>query len=155
MTNVPYVNEVQPLLPLPQDKADWVAWANDLPASQAMGMRALECVPGRAKAVLEHSVWPLNPNGSVHGGLLLGVSDHLGGCVAMTMMPSGEYCATATLTMQFMSPAVLPLTFEAVVTRSGRTLAFVDLAVTSSDGRRCATVVGSWSMNLLSTVTRR
>jgi uncharacterized protein (TIGR00369 family) len=142
-------NEVRQMRPLPHDPGEWAAWADDLPASLAMALRAVAIEPGHAHVALDRSIWPLNPNGSVHGGLVLAVADHVGGMAAMTVMPPGEYCATATLASQFQRPAVLPLMFEASVTRSGRTLAFVELTVSSGDGRRCASVVGTWSLNLL------
>jgi uncharacterized protein (TIGR00369 family) len=114
-----------------------------------MGIRPSNVERGRAVVRLEHSIWPLNPNGSVHGGLVLAVADHVGGMASMTVMPPGEYCATATLTSQFLRPAILPLEFDATVTRSGRTLAFVDLDVTGGDGQMCTRLSGTWSLNLL------
>jgi hypothetical protein len=43
---------------------------------------------------------------------------------------------------------------EATVTHSGRTLAFVDVTVSSGDDRRCTTIVGTWSLNLLAPADR-
>src|ERR1041384_6788886 len=131
-------NEIQDPRPLPADADAWMAWAGDLPASTFMHIRPLRVERGRVVARLEDSIWPLNQNGAVHGGLVLAVGDHVGGMSAMTVMEPGEFCATAMLTSQFLRPAVLPLEFDATVLRSGRTLAFVSVEVAGRDGRLCA-----------------
>ena len=142
-------NEAQSPRPLPADPGAWTAWASDLPASMFMHIRPSYVEPGRAVARLEDSIWPLNPSGAVHGGLVLAVADHVGGMSAMTVMEPGEFCATATLASQFLRPAILPLEFDATVMRSGRTLAFVSLDVVGRDGRLCTKFSGTWSLNLL------
>jgi uncharacterized protein (TIGR00369 family) len=141
-------NEIQSPHPLPAEARLWTAWAEDLPASTFMRIRPSTVERGRVLARLEESIWPLNPNGAVHGGLVLAVADHVGGMSAMTVMDPGEFCATATLASQFVRPAILPLEFDATVTRSGRTLAFVSLDVVGRDGRLCTRFTGTWSLNL-------
>jgi uncharacterized protein (TIGR00369 family) len=144
-------NEVQPHRPLPADSTAWPAWAADLPASTFMRIRPSIVERGRVLARLEESIWPLNPNEAVHGGLVLAVADHVGGMAAMTVMEPGQYCATAMLASQFLRPAILPLDYDATVVRAGRTLAFVSLDVVGRDGQLCTKFNGTWSLNLLGT----
>jgi len=144
-------NEVQPYQPLPADPTAWTAWAANLPTSTFMRIRPSIVERGRILARLEESIWPLNPNEAVHGGLVLAIADHVGGISAMTVMEPGQYCATAMLASQFLRPAFLPLEYDATVVRAGRTLAFVNLDVVGRDGQLCTTFNGTWSLNLLRT----
>jgi uncharacterized protein (TIGR00369 family) len=102
---------------------------------------------GRAIVVLERSIWPLNPNGAVHGGLVLAAADHIMGMAAMSTMEPGQICATATLGSQFLRPAMAPLLFDASVERAGRTLAFVELTVAGEHRRSCVRASGAWAIN--------
>lgn len=133
--------------PHPADPGEWPAWAAELPFVRAVELHPTIVVPGRAFAVLERSVWPLNPNGAVNGGLIAAVADQVMGIAAMTVVEPGLMTATATLDSHYLRPARLPLTFDAHVTRSGRSITFVQLDVTGADGRSCLAALGTWSCN--------
>jgi acyl-coenzyme A thioesterase PaaI-like protein len=141
--------EAQEFIPLPADRQDWMTWASGLPASRALGLVSVTIEPGAVRMKLDRSVWPLNPNGSIHGGLVLGVADHVMGIAAMTVTEPGQICATVSLTGNFHLPARLPLLFEAVVDSRRRTMAFVTLTITDADGQPCNRCVGTWSINRL------
>lgn len=141
------MSTAQEFRPLPADPSEWAAWCDGLPASQAMGLRCESIVRGTARMTLEESILPLNPNGAVHGGLVIGVADHVMGMAAMTVTEPGQAVATVSLTGNFQRPARLPLTFEAVVENAGRTVAFVSLTVHDGAGRACCQCVGNWTIN--------
>lgn len=86
----------------------------------------------------------LNPNGSVHGGVLLGLLDFTLGATAEqvlaetrgdTVTHGDRHPATITLTTQFTSPAGpdVPLFGEARVRRQTRSLTFVTGELISAD----------------------
>jgi limonene-1,2-epoxide hydrolase len=134
--------------PLKSDSAAaWTQWIDSLPATQAMGLRCQSVDQGRLMMTMEKSVWPLNPNGALHGGLVVAAADHVMGVAATTMLDAGRVTATASLTTEFHLPAFPPVTFEAQVVRNGRTLAFVDLSCFEADGRRCGAATGVWSIS--------
>ncbi len=136
-----------PFVPFPADQAAWSSWVNELTISKVCGFTCASIEPGRVQIDVERSPWPLNPNGAVHGGLVLAMADHVMGIATFTVMEPERICATADLTAQFHRPAFAPLAFEAVVERKGRTLAFVELTVKGGDGRVCTRGIGSWSID--------
>jgi uncharacterized protein (TIGR00369 family) len=125
----------------------WVAWANALPHSTAMGLVCNSVEPGRAQLTLASSPWTLNPSGSVHGGLILAAVDQCMGIAVLSRLELGQIPATATLQSEFHRPAKAPLRFEAVVTRLGRTLAFVEVHVYDRDERLCVKTSASFSVD--------
>jgi uncharacterized protein (TIGR00369 family) len=129
------------------DADDWIQWAEGLPASHVMRLRCTLAEPGHVVVVMEHSDWPLNPNGAAHGGMVVAWADHCFGLVASTAVDPGKVPATATLTAEFVRPAVPPLTFDARVDRAGRTLAFISIDVRDAVGLLAAKVSGTMSID--------
>jgi len=123
------------------------AWAERLAVSQAMGLRCQSMAPGRAVVEMDASEWPLNPSGAVHGGLVLAWADHCFALAAMPALPPGSIPATASLSAQFLRPALPPLTFDTRVDRTGRTLAFLTVDVYEGGGRLAARVSGTMSVD--------
>lgn len=117
---------------------DWRRWSEELPISAALGLRCRELAGGRGLFTIESA--PLgvpNPNGSIHGGLLVAIADQCMGAVAMTVLSPGLLPVTASIHSQYHRPAVAPVTFDARVTKQGRALIFVNVDVHDSDGRLC------------------
>jgi len=112
-----------------------------------MGLTCASIARGGVRMTLEESILPLNPNGAVHGGLVIGIADHVMGMAAMTVTEPGQAVATVTLTGNFQRPARLPLTFDALVENAGRTVAFVSLTVHDGAGRACCRCIGTWTLN--------
>lgn len=121
----------------------WVEWAEAMPVSKEIGMRCTKIESGRATLVIDESTWPLNPNGALHGGMVIACADHCFGIVAMTVVDNGHVPATATFTSDFLRPALPPLTFEASIDRVGRTLAFVTVDVFDRNGKVTTKVNGT------------
>jgi uncharacterized protein (TIGR00369 family) len=133
--------------PSVEDWGLWPQWASNLPASIEMGLVCVSVEPGRAVMTMAESAWPLNPNRSVHGGLVAAAADQAGGVAAVAACGEGTFPATATLTAQFLRPALPGLTFDCRLTRGGKRLLFVDIDVTDRDGHLCTKFSGTWSVN--------
>jgi len=124
----------------------WIDWANGLPIAAAMGLRCVSLDAGATRMVLDNSDWPCNPNGAVHGGLVFAAADQSMGVAAISSLEPGLVAFTASLNIDFLSPAFPPVTLDATVTRRGRTLAFVELSAVGADGRTCLRASGVWSV---------
>jgi uncharacterized protein (TIGR00369 family) len=136
---------IMPPAPHGGEPAEWITWVENQHITDMIGMRCVQAEPGRVTIIVEASPWPLNPNGAVHGGLVLAWADHCFGMVGMTTAEPGQMPATATLTAEFVRPAIPPLTYEARVDRSGRTLTFISVNVHNALGGLCAKVSGTMS----------
>jgi uncharacterized protein (TIGR00369 family) len=123
--------------PYGQDEQAWRRWAERTPILDAYEVRCTTIGPGRAVLVLDHSPIPLNPNGSLFGGITAAIADAAFGCVFMPSVNEGQLPATAHLSVEYHRPAFLPLTFDARVTNQGRSMLFCHVSVAGSDGRIC------------------
>lgn len=121
----------------------WMAWVDSHPISELIGMRCLAAEPGHVRIRVEESGWPLNPNGAVHGGMVVAWADQCLGLASMTVSPPGSMPATATLAAEFVRPAIPPLTYDVRVHRAGRTLVFITMEVLDAGERLCAKVTGT------------
>jgi uncharacterized protein (TIGR00369 family) len=124
----------------------WAQWVSDMSVSKHLGLRCVEVDEARVKLVLDGSDWCTNPNGAVHGGIVIACADQAFGAVVSTVVPPAAMPATATFTSDFLRPAFPPLEFDAVVDRVGRTLAFVSVTVTDRFGKVCNQVRGTMAV---------
>lgn len=115
------------------DSRAYTEWVNSLPLAPAFGIDCVAASRGSTTMTLVESPIATNPNGAVHGGILSALIDHAMGATAMTVMQDGTAAVTATLTIDYLAPAVLPLTFETTVLRHTRALVFVQTQVISGD----------------------
>ena len=147
MTAEPPQTEVQGFVlpPTIEDEASWCAWADGLPASAALNLRCRSAGPSEVTAIIETSPWPLNPNGSMFGGLLAAGLDQTLGLAAMAAKYPDGITATSSLTCNFVRPAIPPLTFQARVVRTGRVLISLEGSVLDNSGAICAYAIGTWS----------
>lgn len=111
--------------------------------SRVLGLTCSRAEKGAVTVRMQESIWPLNPNGAVHGGLVIACADQCFGLVSMTAVERELAPATATLNSEFVRPALLPLTFHARVDRAGRTMAFISVDVFDRDGRLATKVSGT------------
>ncbi|GAA4544114.1 PaaI family thioesterase [Pseudonocardia xishanensis] len=132
--------------PSPPKKGDWpgwLSWANALPSIAGLCMDMETMTHGYARATVERSIMPLNPNGAVHGGLVAAFADQIGAMALMPMVGPERTAVTGTLRVEYLRAALLPLVLEARVERLTRALVFVR-AELSSGGRVCALASGTW-----------
>lgn len=121
----------------------WIAWAEQLPLIDGLGVRCTSITDGRGTFELERSIFRVNPNGSVNGGVLSAVIDQVMGAVSMRHVSAGFVVNTASLDVRFLRPAMAPLTFEGTIAKAGRTLVFVDVVVRDHAGRVTNTAAGT------------
>jgi uncharacterized protein (TIGR00369 family) len=74
-----------------------------------------------------------NPNGAVHGGIVSAMIDHVMGVTLLSALPARNAAVTATLTVNFLEPAIVPLTLGTHITRASRALMFAECEVFSGD----------------------
>lgn len=114
------------------ESGGYVAWVNSLPLATEFGITCVRAARGTTTMELVSSPIANNPNGAVHGGIVSALIDHAMGATAMTVMPTRTAAVTATLNIDYLAPAVLPLTFETTVVRHSRALVFVQTHVRSA-----------------------
>lgn len=125
------------------DGGDWLGWAKSLPMCQDLGLICTEISERSATFTLSEVPLSPNPNGAVNGGLVAAAADQAMGVIAVRMSPPGLLPATASLHIQFHSPALAPLTLRASALGGGRRVVYVEVAVEDRNGRRCATSQGT------------
>jgi 1,4-dihydroxy-2-naphthoyl-CoA hydrolase len=69
-----------------------------------LGIRLAETWPGGMRAELVVRDDLLNPFGSLHGGVLAGLCDHLLGTVCYPVIPPGAWAATTEFKLNYLAP---------------------------------------------------
>jgi uncharacterized protein (TIGR00369 family) len=121
----------------------WIAWANRLPNLVEIGMECTHLDGTSGEFLLRESVWQLNPNGGINGGLVVAAADQALGTTALSAMPPQSLPATATITASYLRPAFPPLLLRAEVSQSGRRLVFVTVDIEDREGRICVRSSGT------------
>lgn len=132
-----------PVPPEDPASAEWLDWANGHPVSAAIGLRCTEVGVDHVVCELPR-ILLANPNGSVHGGIVAAILDQALAYASITAMPAGSLPNTTNIQVQYLRPAMAPLTLRATVTKGGRALVFTRAEVHDRDGRLCATGDGTF-----------
>ena len=82
--------------------ADGASGGGGLP--DYLGIRTTDVGPGTMTAQLDIRPELLNPFGSVHGGVLAALTDHVLGAVLYPVIPTGAWAATTQLNLNFTAP---------------------------------------------------
>lgn len=69
-----------------------------------LGIRTTDVGPGTMTAKMDIRPELLNPFGSVHGGVLAALTDHVLGAVLYPVIPRGSWAATTQLNLNFTAP---------------------------------------------------
>lgn len=69
-----------------------------------LGIETLEVSPGRMRAALKVRDQLLNPFGSLHGGVLSALVDHVLGAVLYPVIPVGSWAATTEFKLNLIKP---------------------------------------------------
>jgi uncharacterized protein (TIGR00369 family) len=69
-----------------------------------LGIRTTDIGPGTMTAELDIRPELLNPFGTVHGGVLAALTDHVLGAVLYPVIPKGSWAATTQLNLNFTAP---------------------------------------------------
>jgi len=116
----------------------WKAWADGHPMSAAIGLVCTDAGPDSATTVLAEPPLP-NPNGSVHGGMLAAALDQTLALASLRVMAPGSLPNTTNMQVQYLRPALAPLTIRARVLKTGKAMIFVRAVVEDREGRVCTT----------------
>ena len=98
-----------------------------------MGIEITDLELGWARARMEYRDTYVNPNGSVHGGLIFSLADSVAGTAACTR---GNMVTTSTGSIYFLNAAFHPkvLVAEATELKAGRSLMTYDVKVKTDTG---------------------
>lgn len=98
-----------------------------------MGIEITDLELGWARATMEYRDTQINPNGSVHGGLIFSLADSVAGTAACTR---GNMVTTSTGSIYFLNAAFHPkmLVAEATELKAGKSLMTYDVKVKTDTG---------------------
>ncbi len=115
------------------------AKANDVAVARLIGFEARNVADGRATVVLAAEPQHANPMGTLHGGILCDIADAaMGMAFASTLAPEESF-TTVDLRINFFRPVwQARLRVEGTVVQRGRTIGYVECAVTDEENRLVA-----------------
>lgn len=97
------------------------------PAMAALGIGIVEVGPGRVVLTMAHRADLTQQHGFLHAGIVSTGLDSACGYAAFTLMPADAGVLTIEFKVNLLAPARGPeLSFEATVTKPGRTISVVD-----------------------------
>ena len=112
------------------------------PFADHLGLRILSAQPDRIEAEMLASPQLINRNGTLHGGAVMGMADHLGGLGAFMNIGPTESTATVESKTNFFRaiPAGDMLRGVSVLLHGGRQTMVWQTTLTRSDGKMAAMV---------------
>lgn len=129
----------------PRSGDEWLEYCNGHPASKVVGLTAIHAEADAMQFRLADAP-AMNPNGSVHGGMLAAALDNALAQTAMIGMPDSGLPNTAGMNVQYLRPAMPPLDIVIRVTRGGRRMVFVRAEVFTKGDVLCATADGTFAV---------
>lgn len=103
-----------------------------------LGVRFVEMTAGRLLATMDVRDELLTPFGTLHGGVMAGLVDHVMGCVLYPLMPRGQWAATTEFKLNYLAPVKRgTLSAESKVVALGRRTAVVTVEVSNADQLVC------------------
>ncbi len=108
-----------------------------------LGVRFLEFGPGRLEAELPVRPDLLTPFGTLHGGAMAALVDHVLGCVLYPLMRRGQWAATTEFKLNYLTAVKGGvLRVESTIVSLGRRSAVVRVEV-ENEGRAVCTALGT------------
>ncbi len=115
------------------------ARTNDVPVARLIGFEAKEIGDGRATVTLAAGPQHANPMGTLHGGILCDIADAAMGIAFASTLAPEESFATVELKINFFRPVwQARLRAEGAVVQRGRTIGYVECAITDEENRLVA-----------------
>jgi 1,4-dihydroxy-2-naphthoyl-CoA hydrolase len=103
-----------------------------------LGVRFVEFTAGRLVATMDVRADLLTPFGTLHGGVMAGLVDHVLGCVLYPLMPRGQWAATTEFKLNYLAAVKGgTLTAESTVVAFGRRTAVVTVEVCNGEQLAC------------------
>jgi uncharacterized protein (TIGR00369 family) len=128
-----------------QGMADSMIRANETVTGlpRYLGVKLVEFGPGKLVATMEVRPELLTPFGTLHGGVIAGVVDHVLGCVLYPLMQRGQWAATTEFKLNYLAPVRQgTLRAESTVLSLTKRTAVVRIEVTN-DGRTACLAQGT------------
>ncbi len=117
------------------------------PFNAYLGTEVVRREEGVVEVALELGAHHLNNRGVAHGGVIGALLDSALGAAVISAIPAEWWCATTSLTLQFLDGAGEGrLVAVGRVVRRGRSVAFATGQVHDARGRLIATASGSWHL---------
>src|SRR5438067_2824067 len=115
------------------------ARANDIPVARLIGFEEKKIADGSATVMLAAGPQHANPMGTLHGGILCDIADAaMGMAFASTLAPEESF-TTVELKVNFFRPIwQAQLKAEGTVVQRGRTIGYVEWAITDEENRLVA-----------------
>jgi len=112
------------------------AKSNDVAVGRLVGFEAKDIGEGRAVVTLSAGPQHANPMGTLHGGILCDIADAaMGMAFASTLAPEESF-TTVELKINFFRPVwQAQLRAEGTVVQRGRTIGYVECAITDEEKR--------------------
>ena len=112
------------------------------PFAQHLGLRILSAEPDRIRAELSAGPHLANRNGTLHGGAIMALADHLGGSGAFLNLRDGQTTVTIESKTNFLRPVPIgtTVTAEAVPLHVGGKTMLWQTTLTREDGKVAAIV---------------
>src|ERR1700738_359830 len=112
------------------------AKTNDVPIARLIGFEAKDIADGRATVVLAAGPQHANPMGTLHGGALCDIADAAMGMAFASTLAPDESFTTVELKINFFRPVwQAQLRAEGTVVQRGRTIGYVECAITDEEKR--------------------
>jgi uncharacterized protein (TIGR00369 family) len=109
------------------------------PVAQLVGFNLAEIRDGHAVITLNAGPQHANPMGTLHGGILCDIADAAMGMAFASTLAAEESLTTVELKINFFRPVwTAQLRAEAKVFQRGRTIGYVECAITDENGRAIA-----------------
>jgi uncharacterized protein (TIGR00369 family) len=108
-----------------------------------LNAQIVKVTPGQLTATVEVRDDLITPLGTLHGGVMAGLIDHVLGCVLYPLMPQGYWAATTEFKLNYLSPVRKgTLVAEATVVALTKRTAVVKVEV-SNDGQLACMAQGT------------
>ena len=115
------------------------------PFAELLGMRAKSVGDGRARFELEVEAKHLNPNGTLHGGIIYSLADSAMGTALFDRLEPGEQCATLEIKMSYLSPVTGgTIAVDAAVVQRTKRIGVLEARVFGDGDRLVAMATGTF-----------
>ena len=118
------------------------------PFADLLGLSVATTGPGRATSRLTLGDDHRNPHGMAHGAVLFALVDTAMGGAAMSVVPTGRWCASIDVQLRFLRPAADgELVADASVVQAGRRIVQLTAEVRQADTAKVvATATGAFAV---------
>ena len=118
-----------------------MAW----PFAEMLGLRPKSIGEGRARFELDVGARHLNPNGTLHGGVIYSVADTAMGAALFSRLEPGEQCATLEIKMNYLVPVTGgSIAAEAVVVARTKRVGVIEAKVYGDGDTLVALATGTF-----------